>query len=258
MEARKKTSKDKGKKLISQASQAISFDNMLTINWMEKGLLNEVRDQCRCRCWAIVSCAATESLYNINNQPTQLFQLAPQELVNCVKKDYEACYTCSINEGFRYAIQYGIRCEIDCPFLAQKHLVSIKTRIRFKNTDKEDEDGIIEVLKKHPLGAAIFLTEKLKKYKKGIYEEPNEIFTKDANHSVLLMGCGTDKETGKNFWVIQNSWGTSWGMNGYAKVMRSSSLPTGSQPILSRLSYPEDVDQFVCSKEQIIEYCPTR
>ncbi|CAL5321884.1 unnamed protein product [Camellia sinensis] len=49
MDARKKTSKDKGKKLISQASQAISFDNMPTINWMEKGLLNEVRDQRRCR-----------------------------------------------------------------------------------------------------------------------------------------------------------------------------------------------------------------
>ncbi|KAF5936535.1 hypothetical protein HYC85_027664 [Camellia sinensis] len=194
-----------------------------------------------------------------------LFQLAPQELVNCVKQDYEACYSCSINEGFRYAIQYGIRSEIDCPFQAQKHPCvnkdkdSLALRIKsFKNIDKEDGDGIIEVVKKHPLGAAIFVTEKLKKYKKGIYEEPNDILTEDANHAVLLMGCGTDKETRKNFWVIQNSWGTSWGMNGYAKVMRSSSLPTGSRPILSSLSYPEDVYQFVCSKEQIIEYCPTR
>ncbi|KAI7995545.1 PHD finger protein ALFIN-LIKE 9 [Camellia lanceoleosa] len=60
----------------------------------------------------------------------------------------------------------------------------------FKNIDKEDEDGIIEVLKKHPLGAAICVSAKLRKYKKGIYEEPNEILTEVANHSRLLMGCG--------------------------------------------------------------------
>lgn len=36
--------------------------------------------------WAIVSGEAIESLYNISNRPETLFQTAPQELMNCVKK----------------------------------------------------------------------------------------------------------------------------------------------------------------------------
>ncbi|GMP92641.1 hypothetical protein CsSME_00042783 [Camellia sinensis var. sinensis] len=77
-------------------------------------------------------------------------------------------------------------------------------------------------------------------------------------HAIFLVGCGTDKDTNKNYWLIQNSWGTGWGMNGYAKVIRSSSLPDGRIPLLSRLSYPENVESFLCTEEQMIEYCSIR
>lgn len=71
-------------------------------------------------CWAIVSVEAIESLYNISNRPEILFQTAPQELMNCVKKEKKECYTSSVNEGFRYAEQFGIREEKSCPFKANK------------------------------------------------------------------------------------------------------------------------------------------
>ncbi|XP_028071547.1 vignain-like [Camellia sinensis] len=147
------------------------------INWKEQGLVNEVRDQggCEC-CWAIVGCAAVEALYNIKYQCMELFQLAPQELINCVKKEAKVCFRSSINEGFRYARQYGIRRELDCPFKAQKqHCLSKEIhrpalRIKsFKNIDKEDEAGIIEVLKQQPIGAGIVVTEKLKNYKESLF-----------------------------------------------------------------------------------------
>ncbi|CAL5354489.1 unnamed protein product [Camellia sinensis] len=97
---------------------------------------------------------------------------------------------------------------------------------------------------------------------RGIYEAALEkIYTKCARpglHAILLIGYGIDKDKGKNFWWIQNSWGTSWGINGYAKVIRNSSQPEGTVPMLSRLSYPENVEQFLCTSEQMIEYCPTR
>lgn len=57
------------------------------------------------------------------------------------------------------------------------------------------------------------------------------------DHAVLAVGYGTDS-TGQAYWLVQNSWGTSWGQNGYVMIGMSSSGWPGICGINKDVYYP--------------------
>ena len=56
-------------------------------------------------------------------------------------------------------------------------------------------------------------------YRHGILDD--EECQPDGNHAVLAVGYGTDTRTGKEYFIIKNSWGSSWGEGGYARISAS-------------------------------------
>lgn len=61
-----------------------------------------------------------------------------------------------------------------------------------------------------------------------------------VNHAVLVTGFG--EQDGKKYWNIKNSWGASWGNNGYFKIARGKN--TANVEHMSVAAYPALTNKF--------------
>jgi len=74
-------------------------------------------------------------------------------------------------------------------------------------------------------------------YSSGIFDEKN--CGTSLDHGVLIAGYGVDNTTNQLYWLVKNSWGTSWGMEGYIKFIRETGKGTAICGLNLQASYPQ-------------------
>nr|KAF6267806.1 cathepsin H [Pipistrellus kuhlii] len=92
------------------------------------------------------------------------------------------------------------------------------------NITLNDEEAMVEAVALYnPVSFAFEVTSDFMMYRKGIYSSTSCHKTPDkVNHAVLAVGYG--EENGKPYWIVKNSWGPQWGMNGYFLIERGKNM----------------------------------
>lgn len=213
--------------------------------------VNPIKNQAMCgSCWAFSAIAATEAAYAIAGNTLTSF--SEQQLVDCST----AYGNHGCNGGWMdYAFEYiqgtqstgndgGIQTEESYPYQGVDQNCAASTSDFVATvggyTDVPTKNG--QQLENYVATTVVSVAidaEDIMSYQSGVY---TGFCGTQLDHGVAAVGYGTDGTT--DFWLVRNSWGTSWGESGYFRLEKSvqsgvsgkcgiylaPSIPTGAKP----------------------------
>ncbi|XP_035825171.1 digestive cysteine proteinase 1-like [Aplysia californica] len=147
--------------------------------------------------------------------------------------------------AFQYVIDNkGIDTEESYPYKPEDRPCHFKragvgaTAQAYVNVTSGSEDALQKaVAEVGPISVAIDASHpSFQQYSGGVYDELG-CSTTDLDHAVLAVGYGT--QDGKDYWIVKNSWTTSWGMDGYILMSRNKDNQCG---IATDANYPTGVN----------------
>ncbi|KAG7346327.1 papain family cysteine protease [Nitzschia inconspicua] len=78
-----------------------------------------------------------------------------------------------------------------------------------------------EIFARGPIGA-VLNGHGLANYTGGIYDDPTQ--PTNHTHAVSISGWGTDPQSGKEYWIVRNSWGAYWGELGFFRIRMGTNI----------------------------------
>jgi hypothetical protein len=245
------------------ADSAAAGAHHSSLDWVARGAVTPPRSQggCGC-CWAFAAVGAIEGAAFLKTGT--LTPLSVQQVVDCSTRNL-GC------EGGRYewALEWvrghgGLCPAAALPFRSKqrecgaRHLtcaVANGTAVRSWHHAKlflgllDDEDAFLTALRRQPLAVCVWPGNEIwwQFYGGGIIQPDRGLMRckpagSRGGHAVLAVGYGTAPHWRTRrlrwYWRIKNSWGTSWGEQGYARIERIPGAETQGCGILREPVYP--------------------
>ena len=193
-----------------------------SLDWRSTGIVNHIKNQGECgSCWAFSAISVIES--NIAKRTKKINSLSEQQMIDCVTDSY-GCDGGWSSSVFRYLIGgENTTTNVHYPYLGVSDKCYFNQDVMrhgwiqdYISVDSTIDNLIRALYKYGPLSVAINVDYKFKMYSEGIYESNTcSYYPGHLNHAVTLVGYGIDPVYKKRYFILRNSWGSEWGMNGY-------------------------------------------
>lgn len=240
-----------GKRVSKLNYKYIPEDNLPDhVDWVKAGAVTPVKDQGTCgSCWTFSTTGALEGAYFIKTG--NLVSFSEQQLVDCDNLRgggrNHGCNGGLMDRAFEWISDNGGLCtEADYPYVSEDGSKNVCQKICKVVEGSEiidyidiypgDEYSMMYSLTINPVSISIDASGRnFQLYKSGVLTSECGI---KLDHGVLAVGYGS--ENGFNYYLVKNSWGTSWGEGGYIKLGRGPEYNNGDGQcgILLEGSYP--------------------
>ena len=218
---------------VKDLPEAIDWRNSSGVNYV-----SPIRNQGSCgSCYAFGSMAMLEARVRLMSNNSMQPVFSTQDIVSCSE------YSQKCEGGFPYLIagkygeDFGVVEESCLPYTGHDSTSCSKEHSgckRWRTTKYHYIGGYygacneqlmqLELAQNGPIAVSFEVTKDFQAYKKGIYHKvelgdgfnPWEI----TNHVVAIVGYGV--ENGVKYWTVKNSWGESWGEDGFFRIIRGT------------------------------------
>jgi len=212
-----------------------SFNDLPSaVDWREQGAVASVKDQGMCgSCWAFSAIGALEGMWKLYGDG-KLYNLSEQQLVDC--SENQGNYGCGgglMDYAFNYTMQLGACTDEDYPYVGDdddcrdstcKSVVKTKGCANLWTGDSTTTEQVLNyMVSMHPVSIAVSAGSPIwMNYQSGVVNDTS-CYGGGLDHGVVVVGYNRSTD-GSGYWIVKNSWGTDWGMNGYIYLGMDSNI----------------------------------
>ncbi|KAK4487493.1 hypothetical protein RD792_005864 [Penstemon davidsonii] len=191
--------------------------------------------------WTFLAADAVEGITKIKNG--KLYNLSIQEILDCdTGAEGNGCDGGFVSEAFDFIKQNGLTTESNYPSKEKpgtcdknkeaQHVAKISS---YEKIPADNEAALMKAVANQPIAVSLDASgPSFQFYSSGVFT--GQCGT-TLDHVVTVVGYGT--ENGKlKYWIIKNSWGTTWGEEGYMKLQRDTDEKEGLCGIAMDALYP--------------------
>ncbi len=196
-----------------------------SFSWIDKGGTTAIKDQGQCGgCWAFAACGTFEG--DIKAKDGVERDLSEQFLISCNSDGWSCDGGFAPFDYFKDKVVSGDNAagavyESDFPYTASNSTCNAP----YTHHEKIDSwsyiadgssvpsvDAIKQAIYDHGLvWCAVYVDNAFQSYTGGVFQGSSN---SQPNHAVVLVGW----DDANQCWIMRNSWGTSWGENGYMRI----------------------------------------